>query len=262
MVGDVRFGVPSAAQTEVLVYDVTEYGRKPTDWAAVVGGPAPFLFPAADPMAAFTLAEYLSSGGLLAQPAGTPALDPAVLEDVLRFYGSAYSAGVLPLTSRQYESASQTGSLFEERRAASAVMLLDAWLADPPPGSAATPLPTRDGAGTALARTWSWAVVTGDAELQAIAVELVEWLSEPDFLGAWTHALGSLPPNSAALDTWPSDPSTNLVRQLVNVTLPMPPRPLTEAVGPALRKAVDAVLSGALTPQTAALQASTEVAGP
>jgi hypothetical protein len=149
MVGSLRFGVPTAGQTEVLVYDTTAYGRTPTDWSAVVGGPAPFLFPAADPMATFTLAEYLSSGGLLVQPAGGPALDPAVLEDVLRFYGSAYSAGVLPLTSRQYESASQTGSLFEERRAASAVMLLDAWLADPPPGSAATPLPTRDGAGTA-----------------------------------------------------------------------------------------------------------------
>jgi hypothetical protein len=85
-------------------------------------------------------------------------------------------------------------------------------------------------------------------------------LSEPDFLGPWTHALGSLPPNTAALEMWPSDPSTTLVRQLVNVTRPMPPRALTETVGPALRKAVDAVLSGALTPQTAALQASTEVA--
>jgi hypothetical protein len=52
------------------------------------------------------------------------------------------------------------------------------------------------------------------------------------------------------------------VQQLVSVARPVPARQITELVGPALRKAVDAVLSGAMTPQTAALQASTEVAGP
>jgi ABC-type glycerol-3-phosphate transport system substrate-binding protein len=258
----VRYGVPSAGQTEVLVYDTAAYARAPADWAALVGGPAPFLFPAADPQSAFTLAEYLSAGGLLTQSEGNPAIDPATLEGVLTFYGSAYSAGVLPLTSRQYESASLTGSLFEEHRAASAVAPLEAWMAKPRPGSAAGALPTRDGAGVALARTWSWSLVTNDPDVQAIAVDLVEWLSEPAFLGPWTYALGSLPPNAAALEMWPAGPATALVNQLVHVARPMPSRQIAEVVGPALHKAVDAVLSGALTPQTAALQASTEVAGP
>jgi hypothetical protein len=64
------------------------------------------------------------------------------------------------------------------------------------------------------------------------------------------------------LEAWPTGASTVLVNQLVQVARPIPSREITEIVGPALRKAVDAVLSGALTPQTAALQASTEVAGP
>jgi ABC-type glycerol-3-phosphate transport system substrate-binding protein len=135
-------------------------------------------------------------------------------------------------------------------------------MAKPRPGSAAGPLPTRDGAGVALARTWSWSLVTNDPDVQAIAVDLVEWLSEPAFLGPWTYALGSLPPNAAALKMWPAGPATALVNQLVHVARPMPSRQIAEVVGPALHKAVDAVLSGALTPQTAALQASTEVAGP
>ena len=86
--------------------------------------------------------------------------------------------------------------------------------------------------------------------------------SDPGFLGPWTYALGSLPPNAVALEAWPAGPSTTLVQQLVSVARPVPPRQITELVGPALRKAVDEVLSGAMTPQTAALQASTEVAGP
>jgi ABC-type glycerol-3-phosphate transport system substrate-binding protein len=261
-VAGIRYGVPSAGQTDVLVYDTVAYGRAPSDWSAVVGGPAPFLFPAADPGAAFTLAEYISAGGLLTQPEGLPAIDPAALEDVLTFYGSAYSAGVLPLTVRQYESPVQTADLFDQRRAASALAPLESWMDQPRSGSAAAALPTRDGAGIALAHTWSWTLVTDESERQAIAGDLVEWLSDPSFLGPWTYALGSLPPNSVALDEWPVGPSRTLAAQLVNVSRPLPSRQLAEVVGPALRKAVDAVLSGAMTPQTAALQASTEVAGP
>ena len=258
----VRYGVPSAAQTEVLVYETGGYARAPSDWSAIVGGPAPFLFPAADPLAAFTLAEYLAAGGQLALADGQPAIDPAALEQVLMFYGSAYSAGVLPLTSRQYETSALTADLFQQGRAASAVAPLETWMASPRAGAAAAALPTRDGNGVVLARTWSWTLVTNETDLQADAIALVEWLSEPDFLGPWTHALGSLPPNAAALETWPSGPAATLVNQLVHVAQPTPPRRISDVVGPALRKSVDAVLSGALTPQTAALQASTEVASP
>jgi ABC-type glycerol-3-phosphate transport system substrate-binding protein len=261
-VGGTRYGVPSAGQVDVLVYDPAAYSRVPGDWASLVGGPAPFLFPAADPQAAFTLAEYLSADGQLTQADGQPAIDPAALEQVLTFYGSAYSAGVLPLTSRQYESPNQTADLFEQGRAASAVTPLELWMAKPRSASAAGALPTRDGAGTALARTWSWSLVTTRDDMQAIAVDLVEWLSDPAFLGEWTFALGSLPPNAAALEAWPPGPATSLVQQLADVARPMPSRQITELVGPVLRKAVDAVLSGTMTPQTAALQASTEVAGP
>jgi ABC-type glycerol-3-phosphate transport system substrate-binding protein len=261
-VGDVVYGVPSAAQTDVLVFDAAAYGRSPSDWSGIVGGPAPFLFPAADAQALFTLAEYLAGGAELAQPDGRPAIDPGALEEVLTFYGSAYSAGVLPLTSRQYDSSAATAALFEEHRAASAVAPLEHWMLAPRPGSAAAALPSRDGSGAALGRTWSWAVVTEDEVLVPTVVELVEWLSDPEFLGAWTYALGTLPPNAAALHVWPAGAATTLVNQLVRVAQPMPPERIALVVGPPLRKAVDAVLSGALTPQTAALQASTEVAGP
>jgi ABC-type glycerol-3-phosphate transport system substrate-binding protein len=259
-VGGVRYGVPTAGEAEVLVYDPALYARAPANWAAIVGGPAPFVFPAADPRAAFTLAQYLAAGGELVGPQAHPAIDPAVLEEVLTFYGSAYSAGVLPLTSRQYDTSDETEATFTERRAASAVAPLAYWMANPRPGAAAVALPTRDGAGIVLAHAWSWSLVTED--LRPLAVELVEWMSEPEFLGEWTYALGSLPPNAAALDTWPSGAPATLVNQLVQVARPMPPRRITDAVGPPIRKAVDAVLTGALTPQTAALQASTEVAGP
>jgi len=257
-----RYGVPSSSQTDVLVYDRQALGRPPASWSDVLGSPAPFLFPAADPQAAFTLAQYLALDGQLSEPEGSPAIDPAALEEVLKFYGSAYNAGTLPLTSRQYQSSSQTWTTFEERRATSAVAPLEAWMATSLEDAAASALPTRHGSGIALTTTWSWAVVTLDAERQAIAVELIEWLSEPSFLGPWTHSLGTLPPNGVALDAWPEGPATDLANQLVSIARPMPFGEVIDAVGPAMWRAVDAVLSGGLAPQAAALQAATDVAEP
>ena len=257
-----RYGVPSSSQTDVLVYDRTVLGRAPSSWSEVLASPAPFLFSAGDSQAAFTLAQYLTLDGQLEQPGGSPTIDPAALEEVLKFYGSAYNAGTLPLISRQYQNSAQTWGAFEERRATSAVAPLEGWMTNSTEAAAAGPLPTRDGSGIALTTTWSWAVVTRDAERQATVIDLVEWLSEPSFLGPWTHALGALPPNSAALESWPQGAATVLANQLVQIARPMPFGEVIAAVGPAVRKAVDAVLSGELAPQAAALRASTEVAAP
>lgn len=254
------YGIPSASQAEVLVYVPARYARPPGDWSAILGGPAPFLFPAADPSAGFSLAQYLTLEGVLTQDNGSPGIDPAVLEEVLTFYGSAYNAGVLPLTSRQYQSAAQTWKAYTEGRAASAVAPLEAWMANPGESSV-VPLPTREAGGTCLASTWSWAVVTEKDQAQEAVVELVEWLSDPFFLGPWTHALGMLPPNRLALEAWPQGPETILAGQLVRVGQPAPPDRIIEAVAPPVQAAVDAVLSGAMSPQEAALKASTEVTG-
>lgn len=260
VVQDVAYGVPVASRMDVLAYDAARYARPPADWSAILGGPAPFLFPAADPTGRFSISQYLALEGSLQQDDGSPGIDPAVLESVLTFYGSAYNAGVLPLTSRQYENASQTWKAFTEGRAASAVTPLESWMANPTL-SAAVPLPTRESGGAGLTTTWSWAVVARNGQRQAVVVELVEWLSDPFFLGPWTYAMGMLPPNRLALDAWPAGPATALANQLVRVARAAPSSEILGVVGPSFQVAVDAVLSGEKSPQEAALAAATEVGG-
>ena len=254
------YGIASASQAEVLVYDPRRYARPPADWSVILGGPAPFLFPAADPSAAFSLAQYLALDGSLTQDNGSPGMEPAVLEEVLTFYGSAYNAGVLPLTTRQFQDAGQTWKAYNEGRAASAVAPLSAWMAKPGE-SAAVPLPTREADGTCLTTSWSWAVVTRKDLAQEATVDLVEWLSDPFFLGPWSHALGMLPPNQFALEAWPDGPGSTLAGQLVRIAQPMPVDAVLDVAGPAIQTAVDDVLSGAMSPQEAALQAATEIGG-
>jgi multiple sugar transport system substrate-binding protein len=257
------FGMPFAADAEVLGYDLTRYPRPPLSWAEILAGPAPFVFPAGDPLALFTLAEYVSLGGPLSDENGRPSLDPQTLAEVLSFYGSSRAAGVIPLSVRQFVTDSDTWGALQGGRAAAATAPLSQFLSQfNSDVQGAIPLPTKGGAGACFAQTWSWAVVTEDADLQAVSAELIAWLGEPSFLGSWTAALGMLPPNRSALEEWPGGLQRSIATRLVGVSRPMPPEEILVTFGPPLQAAVESVLSGATTPEQAAQAAAQAVSIP
>jgi ABC-type glycerol-3-phosphate transport system substrate-binding protein len=255
-VNDQRFGAPFGSRAEVLVFRDEDVGPAPRSWADLISSTPPFLFAAGDPEALMTVAQYLAQGAELADAGGTPRLDPIALEEVLAFYGSALNAGLLPLTVRQYESSLETWGAFHEGRATSAIAPLHVFLAEGRLGESAAPIPTRDGAGTCLTSTWAWAVVAHEPDRLTAAVELLNWLTEPEFLADWTQAVGLLPPDAETLAAWEDGAEKSLATQLAAVARPIPPSATRLAVGAALRTSIDAVLSGQLTPSAAALAAS------
>jgi ABC-type glycerol-3-phosphate transport system substrate-binding protein len=257
------FGLPFAAEAEVLGYDLTRYPRPPLSWAEILAGPAPFVFPAGDPSALFTLAEYVSLGAPLSDENGRPALDPQALAEVLTFYSSSRAAGVIPLSVRQFTTDDDTWGALQGGRAASATASLSHFLGQfNAEIQAALPLPTKGGAGVCFAQTWSWAIVTQDPELRSISAELVGWLEEPSFLGSWTSALGMLPPNRSTLDEWPGGLQRTIATRIVSVSRPVPPDEILATFGPPLQAAVDSVLNGGATPEQAAQAAAQAVSSP
>ena len=262
-VGGERYGQPFGSRADVLVFRVDSFSRAPRSWSDLLSSTPPFLFPAGDPEALTTLAEYLSLEAALTDERGEVRLDPLGLEEVLAFYGSAHNAGLLPLTVRQYESSLETWGAFHEGRASSAVAPLHVFLAEGRPTTEwAAPIPTRDGAGVCLALTWSWALVTQDPERKQLTNDLMAWLTDPTFLGPWTQALGLLPVDRATLDAWDDGTDKTLAEQLVEVARPMPTFGVRSAVGAPIRVAVDSVLSGQLTPNAAALAAAQALPAP
>ncbi len=262
-VGGSFFGLPFGADAEVFAYQTAGYAVPPLAWAAVLSGPSPFLFPAADPNASFTLAQYLSLGGPLLDAAGQPTLDAALLGQVLGYYASAREAAIIPLSARQYSSAAETWSVLLAGRARAALAPFGSFLTESNrAGLSAIPLPTQDGAGVCFANTWSWALVTSDPERQEVAAELLRWLTEPEFLGPWTHALGLLPPTTSAFNLWPQGEDIALVSQLVTSALPQPSMEFLATFGPPLREAALAVLEGSLSPDEAASAASLAIRAP
>jgi len=257
------FGLPFAAEAEILSYDLTRYPRPPLSWAEILAGPAPFVFPAADPYALFTLAEYVSLGGSLTDESGRPSLDAGILTEVLSFYASSRAAGVIPLSARQFAADSDTWAAVRGERAAGGTAPLSLFLSQHDPETqAALPLPTKGGAGICFAETWSWAIVAQDTERQRLSAELITWLSEAEFLGPWTNALGMLPPNRSALGAWPGGIDRSFVSRLVSVSRPTPPEEVLVTFGPPLQAAVEAVLSGGATPDAAAQAAVQVISSP
>ncbi len=257
------FGLPIASEVDILAYRSDLYTSPPRGWDDLLGEPRSFLFPAGDPLATFTLAQYLSLEGYLHNSDGDLALNPAVLSEALTFYNAALAAQILPYSVRQISNAEQSWSMLQDNSAASAVAPLSSYILDHDPEKfSAVPLPTQDGTGVGLASTWSWAIVTQDAERIPVVAELLTWLSAPDFLGLWTHSLGMLPPTSASLAAWPEGSDAALASSLVTATQPMPHSSLHLAIEPVLYDAVEAVIGGGEAPTTAAQTAAEALANP
>ena len=257
------YAVPFAADAEVFGFRVEAYGSPPLTWDGIVGSQSLFVFPAADPDASVTLSQYLSLGGALVDSSGRPTLNPNVLAQVLTFYRSARDAGVLPLSARQYTAPGETWQALLEGRAQAGLARLSALLAAGDASLDASPLqPSPDSRAICFVDTWSWAMVTRDPDRQALAAQLLVWLSAPEFLGPWTHALGLLPPTASALELWPAGPKAVLASRLVVAASPRPSEEITATLGGPLRDAAEAVLTGTMSPEAAALAASQDLLSP
>src|SRR3990170_1511115 len=136
--------------------------------------------PDADPNASVTLAQYLSLGGSLVDTSGRPTLDPTILAEALSFYRAARDAGVLPLSARQFETELETWQAVLDGRAQAGLTLLSALLAANDASLDGSPLlPSVDSPPICFVDTWSWAIVARDPTRQALAAQLLAWLSAP-----------------------------------------------------------------------------------
>lgn len=262
-VGDNFYGLPFVSETELFVYQKDTVTDTPLDWAGLLSGPISYLFPAGDKLAKFTFAQYLSQNGALQNNEGDYTLDERILSDVLDFYSLSREAGILSLSALQLSSERDTWSLLEQSAVQSALIPLDAFILDANRNTfGAQSLPTLDGEGIIMTHTYAWAVVTKDPVHQAAAVDFLNWLLRPDFLGPWSQALGLLPATSSALSEWPESNSLALVNQLIRSAVPRPDADVLNTLGPIVQLAIEEVLFGRQTPEVAAQQAINSISNP
>ncbi len=261
-IGEETQGLPFATDTMLLAYEVEQYESAPSSWSLLLEGSGAFAFAAADPDASFTLAQYLALGGELTDDAGRPALDPALLSEVLAFYASADTAGALSPLALRFSTSEETWQALQDGQVAAAPARYSVFVDRSSANLAALPIPTRDGRGMCFAEVWSWAVVTQDPVRQALVADQLNWLQQPEFLGRWTQALGLIPPTQDALQSWPAGSDAAVASRLATACLSLPSEEVLATFGPSLREAVEAVLMGGVTPEAAALAAAQKVQNP
>jgi ABC-type glycerol-3-phosphate transport system substrate-binding protein len=245
-------GVPFAADVDVFAYKLAIFESPPLTWGSLFTDRGSFLIPAAQSESLFLIAQYLAMEGDLDLESE---IDASVLQEVLEFISDAQAAGALSPDSLDLTNASETWlRLRSGQDGAGQVPFHDFAATFNPTVYAAGPFPTSDGRGIVLASPWFWATPTRSTG--PLRDDLLDWLSDPQFLAEWSHALGAMPVRPDVLALWPDGPEAAIASRLVSVALPKPPAAVLQAYGPRFADALQAVLGGELLPLEAATQAA------
>jgi len=250
-VQNTTFGLPFAGDALALVgyrYPL------PSDWNEL-SDETLFIFPAASPRALFSLSLYLSAGGTLQDSQGSPALDETIMADVLSFYLPPTENEFIPTSVTTYENDEQAWNAFREQRGNLVVSWTSRYLKEQSASLALAPLPGLEAGPYSLATGWSWALAGSNPEIQPLAVELAEFLSDSQFLAEWTQAAGYLPTRPTTLSSWSDANAQITLTQIAESAHLLPGQDLLATLGPLFSEATLSVLDGEQLPLTAAQSA-------
>lgn len=237
-----EFGIPFAADAILIVYRQSVFTEIPETWEDIISSGNQMAFAVSDDRAVFPIVLYLSANGELSVEPVHPALDEEALTQVLLFYQNSLNAGSFPLAIRDFKTDLDVLDFFRNGDADVAVIRATSDIQTqsgeylPLPGLADVPFSPVDG--------WVWALAGRDADKQEIAVELASFLTDSEFMSAWTLAAGYLPTRPQALDGWDDEELKTSINDVLQSAVVLPSEERLQAVGPAVRQALVLVFNG------------------
>jgi ABC-type glycerol-3-phosphate transport system substrate-binding protein len=260
------YGIPFAGDALVMVYRPAALGEQPKDWTSLLEvstqSSSSLSFPASDVDSLVTLTLYQSLGGVLVDDEDRPTLDTIQLTEVLTYYHQAEQSMLMPFWLTQYETDEQSWTAYQEGQTEMAITWMNRYLRVLPADSTCVTIPTQDGNPFTLATGWAWALASSDPDHQVLSAQLAEFLTDSDFLAAWTTAAGYIPPKSSTLSLWENISLQNLLNQVALSAELIPSLPMLTTLGPVLQKATVDVLKQEASPITASETAIESLASP
>jgi ABC-type glycerol-3-phosphate transport system substrate-binding protein len=243
------YGLPFATDALVVAHRTTAISQVPASWNSLLNIRIALGFAAADPEANFTFAEFLALRGEDSAPDFSPTEDE--LRAVFELYGDGQARQVFPFWLTQYQNTEQTWQAFSEGRLPMVAGWTSRIFSQHLPEISAAPIPTQNGRPFAMLRGWVWSVTTPNSEHAALAAELAEFLTTPEFLAQYSAAASLLPPRPSSLAAWTPDANQALASQIISNAVPAPDQATRELWGSAFQQAVVAILKQELTPAEA-----------
>lgn len=256
------YGIPFASDAQIMVYRPEIIETPPPDWATTLVLESAISYPAADPESLLTMLLYQASGGAISDDEGNPQLEMTPLTDVLNFFYQANSVEVIPFWLTQYETDDQAWVAYEEGQANLAITRLSRFLQTEPLDTSLATIPTADGIPYTTATGWVWSLVSTDPERQELVAELVEFLTDSEYLADWSLAAGYLPPRPTALTAWENTAYHGILIQIGSSAHLVPSTDIIQTLGPILSESTVDVLKEQTDPATAAQNAIDALTAP
>jgi ABC-type glycerol-3-phosphate transport system substrate-binding protein len=253
------YGLVYSLDLEHAAYNTKVTATAPITWSEILTATRRYVFAVHDAgtsVSEAVLAQYFALGGTLLGADQQPALDQDTLIGLLNLYQQAQRKAVLPADILDFTGPIDTWAAFNSTGAAMVNVPASRYilLQNSAPTVQFAALPAFDHQPTApIARGWALALVTRDPRRQAAALRLAQWLLAPERNGAWTESAGVLPGRLSALSQWDqTHPYTGFIRDQLLRAQAAPSASILTVIGPALRKAIDDVLTGKAAPTDAA----------
>ena len=251
-----RYLLPLAADSLVMVYNSELLETAPRSWNDLLNAGNIISFPSADPKSIFTIAQYLSNGGILKDENENIILQPEILSVVFNNYEQALNANILPPNPTQINSDDSSWDRFISTNKQIAITWTSRYFALNDEMLLATTMPTTAGQQFTVIKGWGWALANPDPNRQIAAAELASFLTEAEFAGPWTQATYLLPLRPFALSYWQDESKQILASQLLPIANLVPPPDILNIVSKPITEAVLDVLTDVLPPEDAAMVAA------
>lgn len=240
---------------EHALYNPTKIATAPQTWEDLYASGATLIFPAAGREGLVNdafLIQYLSTGAPLVDEGGRPALSLEALTEVLTFYRRGIEGGTVLTQSVEFSTVEQCWPKFLQAEVTMSLISSDLYL-NVLTGAPAS-VPTRDGTAVILSRGHAWVLTARDAQRQALAVQLLEWLMNPVNVNDWNAAAGSLPTRRAAFERMERSEYVTFMYAQLETAIPYAQSETHRDIYRAMQQAVDAVLRQGTSPETAAAE--------
>lgn len=265
-----QYGIPYALEIQHAVYRSAALSTPPRTLETLLRSGERYLFPARATRGVNPtfLAMYVAAGGRVADEDGSPVIDREPLVRVLSYFERAVASGTAGAALLEYATTMQYWSQFMTGQVNIVQIDSTTYLAQRaggmpstgPSAVAAAPLPMIGAAAPTIIDGWVWAVTATELGRQEQALDLLRWLMEASHQGTFLEALGILPSRRASLALWSDHEYVPFVEELLS----RPPAPLPDILdlelGNALQDALEAVLTGRESAESAADDAVAQLA--
>jgi ABC-type glycerol-3-phosphate transport system substrate-binding protein len=186
------------------------------------------------------LSLYASAGGELTNAQGRPTLEQDVLIRVLELFYKSRGVTLFPEAAKNISSDDQVLQEYRTRRSDMAVFHFSKFSASQ--DGLYQPLMGLDEQQPhfTFADGWMWALTGRSPEQQQVAMELVSYLTQDEFLSQWTQDAGYLPARRFAANGQVDQP----VAAVIDALQPIPSAETMQTLGPLMQEAVIRVLNG------------------